>query len=462
MYNHKKRYRCTIIRGKAQSEIEDLIPIYSDIIISCEGLDKHSFKESFNHRLSSFVPSPTEKTLDNHRTEIASKLYGMYFFHNNCLVPSNRTRRVYEDKDLPAFFKSIVSTFQFPNGMDAIHTIQKRINDKINIRPFHLLLSLLLLASKKNITLFKREVAYYVLDNLDALRGIATPKEILNSIIKDRDSGLLRNVEYFDQNNEKKASSYSMQHISEQINILELSNLISQASDGHEKKIILNEKEKNFIDKIVSEDYKTLPFNPLMYSDIATMRVRWEKYYCLEENKTTIPSTQPFALFNSNENTSYLQLGSPLDIGDEGEKIVFDYEKARVSQFNSRLAQQKVLLLGKQRGLGYDIQSVWANEAEEPINSADETFFIEVKSTKRVTQPKMNASDSLVLTRNEYVAAKQHKTNYAIYRVYITSKGVFVYKIFNPLYTDTESNILCKPIKYNYEFVSNRAPEQWL
>ena len=44
--------------------------------------------------------------------------------------------------------------------------------------------------------------------------------------------------------------------------------------------------------------------------------------------------------------------------------------------------KNKVLLLGKQRGLGYDISSVEANENREEPEFAR---FVEVKSTKRVT-----------------------------------------------------------------------------
>lgn len=463
MYDHTHRYRCTIIRGKAQSEIESLIPIYADIILSSEGLDKENFELHFNSKLSNALPSPTEKTLDNHRTEIANKLYGMYFFKDGRLVAAKRTIRVSEDNDLPSFFKSIITYFQFPNGMDAVQTIRDRMDFGIKIRPFHLIISLLDLAHKENLTLLKRELAYYVLDSLDALKGIASPQEILNLIKQDRDASKERKVEYYTDNREKKPSSFSMQHISEQLNILELTNLITQHSEGHEKKVVLNGAEDNFIQEIISSGYSTLPFEAYSYDDLKLLRQKWQEFFCLEPLGIVIPETSSQALINTSDAEGRIfSSSSPLDIGDEGERIVFGYEKERVSVFNKRLAQQKVLLLGKQRGLGYDIQSVWADMAGEFSKQPDASFYIEVKSTKRITAPSVAANDNITLTRNEYLAAEQHQENFAIYRVYLTTKGVFVYKVFNPLSSDAVCSPLCTPIKYNYEFTMAGEIEQWL
>ena len=40
MYDHKKQYRCTIIRGKSKKEMDDLLPAYAlviDEICPCKG-----------------------------------------------------------------------------------------------------------------------------------------------------------------------------------------------------------------------------------------------------------------------------------------------------------------------------------------------------------------------------------------------------------------------------------------
>ena len=113
-----------------------------------------------------------------------------------------------------------------------------------------------------------------------------------------------------------------------------------------------------------------------------------------------------------------------------------------------------------QKGLGYDIQSVWANYAtRENQLEPDSVFYIEVKSTTRITAPKNSQNDSVHLTRNEYLAADQLTKSYAIYRVYLTPKGIYVYPIFNPL--NAEEQTMCKALKYNYEFTLQQEVEKW-
>ena len=71
--------------------------------------------------------------------------------------------------------------------------------------------------------------------------------------------------------------------------------------------------------------------------------------------------------------------------------------------FNPRLVN-RVLSLGKTKGLGYDIQSVVAEKGDK----SDFAKYIEVKSTKRVTEPNLSDvywMDTLNITRNECIAA---------------------------------------------------------
>lgn len=460
MYNPNNRYRCTIIRGKAQTQVEDLAPIYAQAIINCEGYNKDIFNQCFDEYLAGYLASPTSKTLANHRTEIAGKLFGMYYFKNNTVVVPKRTYQVVEDEDLPRFFKAIVWNFQFPNGMDASSTTKERLENSISIRPFHFIVALLKKAEENNIQLTKTEVAYYILDSKDVLQGIATPTEVLDAIVADRHSGTYNKVEY-----PSKASSYGMQHISEQLNLLELSNVITQVTEGHEKFISLNNKESFFVQKMLDEDYASPLFDiyPFYSSEQVQplLAEKWGEYFSSLPSDFDVPETKTFTL-KTGEPVETLQPApvsdSPLDIGDEGERIVFEREKERVKAFNPRLSQQRVLLLGKQRGLGYDIQSVWADWKDQFNKREDGTFFIEVKSTRRITPPSLGVADKVVLTRNEWLAAEQHKECYSIFRIYLTRSGVYAYKIFNPL---NNKHGFCSAIKYNYEFSVAEGVERW-
>ena len=138
------------------------------------------------------------------------------------------------------------------------------------------------------------------------------------------------------------------------------------------------------------------------------------------------------------------------EFGDEGEQIVYEYEKKRVASFNQRLAN-KVLSLGKTRGLGYDIQSVIA----EPGDMAEFVKYIEVKSTKRLTCPDINDDlwiDTLNITRIEWVAAQQHRDFYSIFRVYFTRDGISMFVLKNPMQKYQEGKLQATPMTYRVDF----------
>ena len=70
----EERFRCTIIRGKAQKLIEDLLLTYADVIKSCEGKTKSEFEQKMDAELSrilfniydlSTLTDANKKTLDN-------------------------------------------------------------------------------------------------------------------------------------------------------------------------------------------------------------------------------------------------------------------------------------------------------------------------------------------------------------------------------------------------------------
>ena len=142
-----------------------------------------------------------------------------------------------------------------------------------------------------------------------------------------------------------------------------------------------------------------------------------------------------------------------VELGDEGERFVLEYEKKRVSLYNPRLTN-KVLHLGKTKGLGFDIQSVIAEDGD----FAEFVKYIEVKSTKRVTIPNIdndNWVDTINITRNEWIAAQQHKEFYSIYRVYFVRDNVILYSIDNPHEKERNKILSIVPLTYRVDFDKN-------
>lgn len=458
MYNHANQYRCTIIRGKSQKEIDDLLPAYALIISDICPCSKETFEIQFNEKLKKYLTADkqTKKTLDNHRTEIAGKLFGMYYASSQekdaMVYPSERTLKYLADNDQPAFFKDVCYKMQFPNGMSKPANAYELVNNQISIRQYCYLLKVLLLAKYSNIVLTKSDIGYYVLNNLDVLQRKATPAEVIEQIVKDKKNRIERKV-----HTEGKASSYDVQHINEQINYLELANLVII----DDKEVTINPNEMETIE-LFAEEYSAAPMFDCSSYDWDTIEGRkefsqeWDEYFATLSDVSDKFATSVHALAptpaNATDDKKNSVNGNKVELGDEGEEFIFEYERKRVSAFNARLAN-KVIALGKQKGLGYDIQSVVA----EPGEKAEYVKYIEVKSTKRVTAPDIESTswlDTLNITRNEYIAAQQHGDFYAIYRVYFTRDGVTVFVMNNLRKKYEDGKVEITPLTYRVDFSS--------
>jgi len=457
MYDHTKQYRCTIIRGKSQKEMDDLLPAYAKVVNEICPCNADDFENLFNNAFKNYLPETDriKKTLDNHRTEISGKLFGMYYFARDGRVyESERTQKFLEDNDQPAFFKDICFKMQFPNGTQKPSpTVKERVSNNISIRPNAFLMKFLLVAKTAKVDITKKDIGYYILNSLDVLQGNASPYEVLEAITTDKESGIERDIKI-----EGKASSYCWQHINEQMNYLELANLIRYTDD---KRVILNSNEMETIEIFASEWDKKPGFDVYSY-DLDSVDGRkdfqfaWDEYFAkISPIASKFTTSVSALLFEPNKGESKEPKKNKTQInltefGDEGENIVFEYEKKRVSAFNQRLSN-KVLSLGRTKGLGYDIQSVVA----EPGDMAEFVKYIEVKSTKRLTSPDMNDNlwvDTLNITRNEWVAAQQHGAFYSIYRVYFTRDGIVMFVLANVADKYNSGKIQVVPMTYRVDF----------
>lgn len=463
MFNPDIQYRCTIIRGKAQRELDNLLPAYANIIAELCPCTKDDFDKNFNDELSYTIYKSNFETLDennqktirNHITEIAGKLFGLYYYNQNIIYESESNKKLLDDNDQPAFFKNLCLNFQFPNGTQKIQTIIERINDNIKFKPFHFVLSLVALAKKSNLTLTKDEIGYYVLNAKQVLQGLIDQEEVLNEIIKDRRNSTVKKLE---------SGSRHTQHIREQLNLLALANLIFFEGEF----IILNQAEIKTINIFILELNEPLKFDIYQYDlnideEKANMYSDWSEYFSkiavqdyqlISTSISALQTIEPSIVVPIKKGTDHTILG------DEGEQFVFELEKNRVNQTHPRLTN-KVLLLGNQRGLGYDISSV---EANENIQEPEFARFIEVKSTKRITHPDLQDTswiDTVNLTRKEWVAAKQYRTAYNIYRVYFTPNATIVRKINDPYDKNQNGVITVLPTLYRMDFGSQSIDKQY-
>lgn len=459
MYTPENQYRCTIIRGKSQTEMEDLLPVYANIVHKYCPCTEETFRNSafsdlsytlFHTREFSQLPKNKQKTVKNHYTEIMGVLLGLFYPKYDAeakeviIHETDSCRFLIEKSDFPTFFKNLCLNYQFPNGEKKITTIQKEMELGIKLKPFCFVVKLLHIANSHKQLLSKQEIGYYALNNLDVLCGNVSADEVFNRIMEDRLNGIKRN---------KLSGSNEWQHIKEQFNLLELANLVEHDSE----RIWLNSEEASAIALFIKKQNSPM-FDVYSYNLNATVRRKqivqdWKEYN--GKFNMELLNTSPVLGYidNAKLKGGVTAIKSTTDLGNEGEALVFKLEQERVKFYKERLVN-KVLLLGKTKGLGYDISSI---EADENPENPEFARYIEVKSTRRTTRPSFNQNwtDSLNITRKEWVAAQQFGTAYNIYRVYFTKSEVIVVRIHNPFALSKEGKIEVFPTVYQMDFSSN-------
>lgn len=467
MYDHKKQLKCAIIRARAISDVDNLLPKYATVIDNLCPCTKEEFEKGFNDAFREYAiskarnksnESAIKKTLDNHRTEVSGSLFGMHYEVDGIVYSSERNKKFLEDNDQPAFFKDWLLKMQFPNGMQKSQTYLKMVEEKLCCHPYSILLRVLEYARRSNIVLLKQELGYYIFNSEDVLKGNATANEVFDQIMNDKRGGIPpRKIIIPDG----ESTSYD-QHVGDQLKYLQLANLIY--IDGQEVKINLHEMKS--INRFIDLIDKPLGFDVYKY-DLSNVENRkrfetdWAIYYSQLSKYADDLATpvESLLLLADEEPKKPKRTNNKIELGDEGEEFVLNFEKDRVSKFNVHLVN-KVLGLGKTKGLGYDIQSVIAEAGEY----SEFVKYIEVKSTKRVTAPDLEDgvwTDTINITRNEWIAAMQHKEFYSIYRVYFIRGGVVMYVINNPYQKKMDNIIDVVPLTYRVDFQNDSIDESY-
>ena len=467
MYDHRKQLKCAIIRARAISDVDNLLPKYATVIDNLCPCTKAEFEKGFNDAFREYAisrarnksnESAIKKTLDNHRTEVSGSLFGMHYEVDGIVYSSERNKKFLEDNDQPAFFKDWLLKMQFPNGMQKSQTYLKMVEEKLCCHPYSILLRVLEYARRSDVVLLKQELGYYIFNSEDVLKGNATANEVFDQIMNDKRGAIPpRKIIIPDG----ESSSYD-QHVGDQLKYLQLANLIY--IDGQEVKI--NPHEMKAINRFIDLIDKPLGFDVYKY-DLSNVENRkrfetdWAIYYGqLSKYADDLATSVESLLLPVDEEPKKLKrTNNKIELGDEGEAFVLNFEKDRVSKFNAHLVN-KVLGLGKTKGLGYDIQSVIA----EPGDFSEFVKYIEVKSTKRVTAPDLKDevwTDTINITRNEWIAAMQHKEFYSIYRVYFIRGVVVIYIIKNPYQKKMDNIIDVVPLTYRVDFQNNSIDESY-
>lgn len=454
MYNPAEQYRCDIVRSRSIRFTDDLLPAYANIIDSLCPCTEADFIKGFNNALKAYLLklgcSVDTKALNNHRTETAKTLFGMYYIdHLGKVQASERTKQYLSDRDQPAFFKDICYKLQFPNGMTIPKTLKQRVADGLNIYPCRFLIEALQIAENKGILLTKEEVGYYILNAKDVLMGKCSPAVVVNRIIKDRKKAIKNTI---------PGGSYNWQHITGIITYLEYANLVIETKGSTKDKIRLrlNNLESAAISIFVANRNQKLEFDVSKYilgkgaSAIIKkeFQVEWDKYNAEVSNQYGQFYTLPESLGISSIKIPMKATACyTAAIGTAGENYVFNYEVDRVTKIDPayRLCVKNRTA---ERRIGFDIESICASGV-----NPREPMYIEVKTTSRVTEPSIISSMDMVnMTHYEWKMACDYPDNFYLYRVYLVKGKVLLYIIGKVRDKETKNLIEVMAPSYQMKF----------
>ena len=429
--------RTVIIRGRGQTEMDTLLPIFANLVERNTPLAPDVFDASMISSIAAIFPNQTNKTHRNYLTEIIGQLFSMFYVENNQVELAPLSLKLLEDGDQPAFFKVIVSRLQFPNPSAKKHKYDAEVDDGLGIKPLVLVLDLLRVAHNHKDRVSFEELAFYVLNSLEALSGKHTGSTLYSDIQRSRASKVI--IPPF-------SGSEARQHIKESLNLLVLANLVR--TDSHE--YWMNQFEIDAINEICKESSTDKLFRVRnSFETHDEYQQSWKKYLTdISTAPTGIFTTQVAAL--GSIGPQRLVSGKPKrranDIGREGELLVLDLENEAIEVSypgKGWLAQDYTA----KRGIGFDIESIF--HSEPTLNGTPHR--IEVKSTVRVTKPDLRNAmtpDGFTLTRSEKQAVDTYKETYSIYRVYIYAGGYDIH-------------ILRNPAELNQKKIMNFVPDTW-
>ena len=157
-YNPENQYRCTIIRGKSQTDMEDLLPYYANMVGKICPCTKEDFSARSNQMMSKALFNTSDydslqdsnkKTIRNHITEIAGTLLGLYYIEYDSSIGKDIVHETQschflrENGDNTLFFKNLCLNFQFPNGEKSLEKISEDILNNIRLKPYCFVIDML-------------------------------------------------------------------------------------------------------------------------------------------------------------------------------------------------------------------------------------------------------------------------------------------------------------------------------
>ncbi|MBL4644696.1 MAG: DUF3883 domain-containing protein [Candidatus Pacebacteria bacterium] len=441
-------------RSRFSLTLEDTLLLLAEKINTIGVTDKKHFDEMLDIVIRDTNEAElADKTIQNQRTEMI-RLFGLAKYSDGVVVPGTRLVHLYESQDIPRFFKSFCKKFQYPGGFLKPDKVKDIVLNGVQFKPAKTILKLLKTGESKHgqFALSAAEVTHFIFNDKRVTADNEVSGETIKRIEDFRASGDVLDM-----------SGDVIRYARDFLKYMVLANLLDEFKGMYS----LNNGETKAITSLISDKNYFINYKDVIDSsgnwvadEYKEIDEQWMDWFAdidiAEDEKLNTPAS---ALIKDNikfpnqwkKIREILDRRDPtargralIEIGDEGEKIVLEYEKDTVRENCKHLLPQ-VKMVSEVKSLGYDIISV------EPDGSRLKKF-IEVKTTKKNY---IKGDPPFTISINEWSVAQQRGDSYYIYRVIITKEGIAIFEIKNPFQKYKDGNLIVEPLAYKVIYSSD-------
>jgi hypothetical protein len=432
-------YRLHHIRPRFKNDVENVLYYMANEIAKLNPSGHEEFSSNLNNVIKLYPGnvSKADKTINNWRTEISS-LFGLVEYEGEISKPGRMAVLLSENQDLIEFFRYFLFYFQYPGGHLKPHETLSCIKVGIKFKPAKYLIQVILEGAKLSdggkFGLTKTEATHCIFNDLRVTRGGREPKETAELILENR----AKKIEY---DNGGDITRYA----GDVLDYMELADLVKLRPNYQ---YYLNTVNMETLQAFVNDGGRFEPYEKLYgiqdldAADVSTLQQEWFRYVnnrlysnIFEANVLSIIGEAGEAS-EDRHITEFIQevlqrINSckvaeggikTKEVGDIGETIVIEHEKARLVMLEKNDFIHLIKKIPETFAVGYDITSF---EGEGDIRR-----YIEVKTT--ISRRKL-AGNSFHMTPSEWSAANTLKQTYYIYRLMISGQGVGLFLIQDPV-----------------------------
>ncbi|MCP4985796.1 MAG: DUF3883 domain-containing protein [Colwellia sp.] len=425
-------------RPRFKNQIENILLYVTNEICSIGEKPEAEFASELFDAIKIFPGNSikADKTIDNWRTEISSLLGLVEYTESGTCKPSKMARILNDKQDLIEFFRFFCFKFQYPGGHVKKEQTAKLVNLGVKFKPVKFLLNIMLEGNKKSngkFGLSKAEATHCIFNDLRVIRDAQSPEKTLSLILENRKN----NVEY-------DCGGDITRYAGDILDYMELANLVSLKPNNS---YYIKTNELAVLNSFTKSDEYFPAYEPFYVDrkatpkDILGTQKAWFNYVN-EGLETSIFESDILEILSEashsqdQKDSTFIQRMienirkkqeqngkiKTKEIGDTGESIAIQHEQVRLINLGRNDLAKKVIKIPEIYAAGYDINSF---TGESEIKR-----FVEVKTT--ISKNKLQTS-RFHMTPNEWGAAETLRDAYYIYRLMISSDGVKLFVINNPV-----------------------------